>query len=238
MKKVQYKGWNLLIAHQIDENKAQEMFDLIVKNKFDEISVLKDNHRSSVRRIDISNMDLVYKVPKEKNLRLWIRFLTWFRKGEAFKNLMSMNTLDEIGINTTKPILAAEKRQWGMVVDSWLLYEYLEGKSCLDRPETYDRVMETLSKIHANGLIHGDPQIRNFLEKGDEIYVIDANPKKAGLTWFDYGYEWAYLRKSAPGIENKFGEILNSFWYQYAFRYDLFNQRFSRFRKKIKSVFN
>lgn len=238
MKKIRYKSWNLLIAPQIEESEAKNLFDIIQSTEFKQISVLKDNHRSTVLRIDSNGEDLVYKVPKEKNSRLWIRFLTWFRKGESFKNLHSMNILTEIGVKTTKPILAVEKRAFGMVVNSWLLYEYLDGSSCLDRPETYDRVMATLKKIHNNGLIHGDPQIRNFIEKENEIYVIDANPKKAGITWFDFGYEWAYLRKSAPGIEEKFGDILDRFWYKYAFQYDLFNQRFSRFRKKIKSAFS
>lgn len=238
MNKVQYKDWNILIAPQIDQPQAERIFDVIQNTDFRIKSVLKDNHRSSVNRIEIGDRDLVFKIPKEKNTRYWIRFLTWFRMGEAFKNLHSMNTLSEIGINTTTPVLAAERRKFGMVVDSWLVYEYLDGISCLDRPDTYERVIVTLSKIHNHYLLHGDPQIRNFIEKNDDIYVIDANPTKAGITWFDYGYEWAYLRKSAPGIEKLFGKISDSFWYKFAFRYDLFNQRFSRFRKKIKSIFN
>ncbi|MTI38752.1 lipopolysaccharide core heptose(II) kinase RfaY [Fulvivirga lutimaris] len=233
MRTISYQGWTLLVADQIKDQTAKELFDHVQNEQYTLTKVLKDNHRSAVRRVLINSEDLVLKVPKEKNARIWIRFLTLFRLGEAFKNLKSMNLLSDIGIKTTTPIMAAEMRSLGMVVESWLLYSYLDGTSCLDQPQTYPKVIDTLKSIHKKGYTHGDPQIRNFIKKENKIYVIDTNPKKAGLTGFDFGYEWAYLRKSAPGIEGLFSEILESGWYKFAYHYDLYARKFSRLKRRV-----
>lgn len=233
MRTINYQGWTLLISDQINDQMAKDLFDSAQNKKYVLTKTLKDNHRSSVKHVQINSNDLVLKVPKEKNERIWIRFLTLFRLGESFKNLKSMNLLYDIGVKTTTPIIAAEKRSFGMVVQSWLLYSYLDGTSCLDRPQTYPQVIGTLKSIHKKGYTHGDPQIRNFIEKENEIYVIDTNPKKAGLTGFDFGYEWAYLRKSAPGIEGLFSEILESGWYKFAYHYDLYARKFSRLKRRV-----
>lgn len=233
MKVINYQGWTILAADQIEEVAAHRLFDDIQNENFTLKKVLKENHRSSVRRIDVNSLDLVLKVPKEKNTRKWIRFLTWFRSGEAFKNLRSMEILSNLDIKTTIPFVAAERRKLGMVVESWLVYSYIDGTSCLDQPGTYPQVIATLKSIHNRGYLHGDPQIRNFIKKESDIYVIDANPTKAGLTGFDFGYEWAYLRKSAPGIECFFSEILDSQWYKFAYYYDLYSRKFSRLKRRV-----
>ena len=233
MRTISYQGWTLLFADQVDIELAKNLFDNIQNGNFSQTELLKENHRSLVNRINTNSLDIVLKVPKEKNTRKWIRFLTWFRLGEAFKNLKSMKILSDIGVKTTTPFIAAERRKFGMVVESWLTYSYLNGTTCLDKPETYQDVILTLKSIHKKGYIHGDPQIRNFIEESNEIYVIDANPKKAGFTGFDFGYEWVYLRKSAPGIEGLFSEISESPWYKLAYHYDLYSRKFSKLKRRV-----
>lgn len=234
MKKVKHKTWQLLLPPKTDEYEGKELFNKVNIGDYQVTEVLKDTFRSQVKRIVIDGKDLVLKIPNEKNTRNWIRFLTWFRVGEAFKNIKGMQLLREKDILTTEPILAAEKRNAGMVVDSWLLYEYLEGNACVDIPASHAGVVKVLAKIHRENLLHGDPQIRNFIKKGEKIYTIDSNPKTPGFTGFDKGYEWAYLRKSYPGIEKFFGQILNTFWYKFAYKFDLYDRALSKFRKRIK----
>lgn len=212
------------------------LFHLVSQNKYALRKLLKKHHRSLVYQIDIDNKSYVLKIPLEKNNRWWIRFTTLFRVGEAFKNLKGMLKYEELGLHTTKPVMAAEKRSFGMVTDSWLLYEYLDGEPCLDHEEYYPLVVDELKLIHEKGYLHGDSQIRNFLFKEGKIYVIDSNPKPVGLTGFSRAYEFAYLRKSAPGIEKYFGKI-NDWWlYRLAYHYDLYERKFVRSRRKIKKL--
>ena len=223
--------WRVLSAAE-----DQHLFSIISHKEYTLLQTLKDHHRSMVYLITINDKPYVLKVPSEKNSRLWIRLTTLFRDGEAFKNIKGMLTYKNVGIQSTEPIMAAEKRTSGMVTDSWLLYEYIDGKACLGNEEYYPLVVSKLALIHEKGYLHGDPQIRNFIYKQGTIYVIDSNPKPIGKFGFSRAYEYAYLRKSAPGIEQYFGEI-NDWWlYKLAFRYDLWERKFVRTRRKIKNL--
>lgn len=213
------------------------IFDQVQNRAYEVVSILKDDYRSRVYHIKLLEQDLVLKIPNEKNTRWWIRFLTWFRIGEAFKNIEGMSILHQLGISTTKPFIAAEKRSFGMVVDSWLVFEYLDGESCLGNDKHYPMVVKKLREMHNKGILHGDPQIRNFMYFKDIIYVIDSNPKSAGLFGFSKAYEFAYLKKSAPGIELYFGTVKNSKWYQWSVLYDIYDRKLARFRKRVKKPF-
>ncbi|MEX2335853.1 MAG: lipopolysaccharide core heptose(II) kinase RfaY [Fulvivirga sp.] len=228
-----YKGedWRVL---GLDKNSG--FFIIVNEEKYTIKKVLKEHHRSMVYHVSINGREYILKIPVEKNNGWWIRFTTLFRSGEAFKNIQGMMKYHELGLPTTKPVMAAEKREYGMVIDSWLLYEYLDGEPCLEKEEYYPMVVATLKQIHAKGYLHGDPQIRNFLYKDDGIYVIDSNPKPAGLFNFAKAYEFAYLRKSAPGIENYFGKIKDWWLYRLAYYYDIYERRFVRTRRKLKNI--
>lgn len=223
--------WRILCS---PENLA--LFEAVARENYTLKNPLKQHHRSLVYHIEVNGKDYVLKIPLEKNKRWWIRFTTLFRDGEAFKSIKGMLKYEELGLHTTKPVLAAEKRESGMVTDSWLLYEYLDGEPCLDHEEYYPLVIDELKLIHQRGYLHGDPQIRNFLYKEGKIFVIDSNPKRIGLTGFSRAYEFAYLRKSAPGIEKYFGEINNWWLYRLAFWYDIYERKFVRTRRKIKKL--
>ncbi len=229
------KKRRILIASDLDRHQALKVVEKVEKGTFDIISTLKDHHRSMVHRVNLDGQDLVYKIPSEKNTRRWIRFLTLFRKGEAFKNILGMQLLLQKGFRTTIPILACEYRKWGMVVDSWLLYAFLDGEQCLEKEETYPGVVQLLYRLHNSGLLHGDPQIRNFILKNNDLYIIDANPKTSRSS-FERAYEFAYLRKSAPGIEEHFGDMRHRLWYKYAIQHDRFDRKLARFRRRLKSL--
>ncbi|MEL7002263.1 MAG: lipopolysaccharide core heptose(II) kinase RfaY [Bacteroidota bacterium] len=224
-------GWRLL-SHK----SKSDIFEGIQNQSYQIVETLKEDYRSRVYRISLADHHYVLKIPNEKNTKPWIRFLTWFRSGEAFKNIRGMIKLKELEIDTTTPIIAAEKRSFGMVVDSWLVYEYLDGKSCLDKEEYYPSVVEKLKKMHAKGILHGDAQIRNFMWISGKIYVIDSNPKSTGLFTFSKTYEFAYLRKSAPGIDKYFGSINDSFWYKWSVQYDIYDRKLARWRKRVKKA--
>ncbi|TRX53717.1 hypothetical protein FNH22_20395 [Fulvivirga sp. M361] len=225
----------ILAGPAVTEQVARDLVKRIEGKDFTVTEILKDTSRSTVYRIAVGKMDLIYKIPHEKNSRHWIRFLTLFRSGEAFKNIQGMVLLEKEGFQSIKPILACEYRKKGMVMDSWLLYEYLPGSSCLGHEETYPDVVKLLSDLHQSNLLHGDPQIRNFLVKGDQLYIIDASPKRSGSK-FKKRYEFAYLRKSAPDIEKYFGDYINSFYYRIAIKYDLYNQRITSIKKTLKAI--
>lgn len=215
------------------ENPALKIVEQIESGDYKLLETLKDSPRSKVLKISLNGLILVLKYPIEKNRRAWIRLLTLVRLGEAFKNLLSMQLLISNRIRTTKPYLACEYRKYGMVHNSWLLYYYLEGEACLDKPKTFARVVDLLKTMHRKNILHGDPQIRNFILSENELYVIDANPKRASSA-YGRAYEFAYLRKSQPEIERYFGPMATSRNYHLAIRLDRLDRKMARFRRAFK----
>jgi ADP-heptose:LPS heptosyltransferase len=240
MIKTTYKGWRVLFNG--DEAIYDIMDDIIRKNIQGRVlQEIKNNRRSRVLLITYNGGLAVLKSPREKNHRKWIRFTTLYRQGEAFKVIRNLNKLERMGIVSNKPLLAMEKRRFGMVVDSWLLYEYLEGRHC--RESDYPSVANLLARIHAKNMLHGDPHINNFLRSHGQVVTIDCNPKFPLFGTASKVYEYLYLQHSAPGIEQYFKLTVNSGSYRLAALYsNLYwswrrHKKSSRQRKKEKLKF-
>jgi lipopolysaccharide heptosyltransferase II len=191
---------------------------------------LKDNQRSRVLIVDCNGRRAVFKIPREKNTRKWIRFTTLYRQGEAFKTIRSLEKLARMGIRTNVPMAAAEKRRFGMVVDSWMLYAYSEGRVC--READYPLVVEKVEQIHKKRILHGDAQINNFLIQNGRVFTIDCNPRKPLFGDISRYVEYFYLKRSAPGIEKYFNPAVKSFSYRIAEMYSRAYWHWRDFKKK------
>ena len=126
--KTTYKGWNILFNG--DKRLYALMDKIIAKESIPSQKELKNTRRSLVLLVRAAGQKAVLKCPREKNTRQWIRFTTLYRKGEAFKAIYNMDKLKNLGIKSNRPLMAMEKRRWGMVVDSWFVYTYEEGRGC------------------------------------------------------------------------------------------------------------
>jgi heptose II phosphotransferase len=225
-----YKGWNVLCC---GNNIDRHLIDCVIhQSGLDIIECLKSNQRSLVQLISYNDNRWVLKTPREKNRRKWIRFTTWLRKGEAFRTLLNLERLKRIGIQSNRPVLAVEKRRFGMVVDSRMVYTFCEGTPCNEAH--YELVVKALSKMHAQNTLHGDPQIRNFIFNGEEILTIDSNPKRTWLGKISTCYELLYLEKSAPGISKYFEIRTRSFPFQIAKTYIDLYWWWRGFKKRLR----
>lgn len=195
-----YKGWNILFNG--DKRLYALMDKIVAKESVPTQQKIKNTRRSLVLIVSAAGQKAVLKCPREKNTRRWIRFTTLYRKGEAFKAISNMDKLKNLGIKSNRPLMAMEKRRWGMVVDSWFVYTYEEGRRCRDAD--YPAVVKKLEEIHSKKVLHGDPQIDNFLISDNAVITIDSNPKKALFGNISRYYEYFYLQHFAPGIEKYF----------------------------------
>jgi tRNA A-37 threonylcarbamoyl transferase component Bud32 len=147
-----------------------------VQKDFVPNKIFKDNYRSYVFTVWHNGVTYVVKNPRDKNRRIWIRFLTLFRQSEAIMALKSMETLLGLGIRTTKPIASIEKRLFGIVTEGWMVYEYLEAVP-IETPDI-KKSYALLCSLHAAGFLHGNPQEQNFLRVGNDMATIDAKLTK------------------------------------------------------------
>ncbi|MBZ4683373.1 MAG: hypothetical protein PWP46_1692 [Fusobacteriaceae bacterium] len=198
--------------------------------------ILKDSTRSVVKLINYDNKKIVIKIPVEKNKRKWIRFLTLFRKSEILKNLKSMEILLKNGIKTNKPIAGIEYRKYGMVFDSFMIYEYIEGT--VVTKEDAKEVIDLLKKIHKLGYLHNDPQKRNFLKNEAELITIDTSLKKKNIFISKILENMEYI-KFAVDISEAYKYIeLNKISFKLAkFLYNFFRIK-RKLSKKLKKILN
>ena len=232
LQKSKYKNWNILSSR---EKGLLDYAQNIIQGEYlDIIKKLKNNRRSKVLLVKYQGQKYILKSPVEKNQSKWIRFTTLYRQGEAFKILRNLARLNSLGIITNLPALAVEKRVWGMVVDSWVLYHYIKGRPC--QKEQYQEVIKTLKKIHSKNILHGDPQINNFLYDGQKIIIIDANPKKSYPGRLAKAYEYLYLAHSAPAVSAHFGSLTNTMSYKIAKIYSKLYWRWRSFKKKRRKL--
>lgn len=138
----------------------------------------KDNHRSRVLNGELLPNKLfprsvVAKQPKNKNQSGWSRALSLLRSAEARQTFVALQRFKKLGISAGEPILVLEKRRLGMIVDSWVVYEYLSGEP--SGVEQLPKIIDILTVIHEAGYQHKDPTFGNFyIDAGGRLFVIDC----------------------------------------------------------------
>ena len=87
-------------------------------------------------------------------------------------------------------LLAADRRKWGAVTESFLLAEFVEGEILGRLPHYREKygnaVAALLARMHAAGIVHDDVHERNFVLRkkadaagGEEVVAIDMSGKRA-----------------------------------------------------------
>lgn len=169
--------WSLFSDTQHRELLAglDDLNGLIIE--FGELPVtLKDNHRSVVKRGGLLGKDVIVKRPIDKNRRLWARLSSLFTKAEALATVENLAKLTHAGVQSVAPLFALERRAQGMVVDSWVCYEYRAGEPC--DASSINAIIEFLHHMHSQGFRHGDPTWNNFLrDQNGVLFTIDTKAK-------------------------------------------------------------
>jgi tRNA A-37 threonylcarbamoyl transferase component Bud32 len=198
--------------------------------------IIKDDHRSLVKVIVSNDHRIIAKQPRDKNRRSWARVLTLVRDSEVKRSLRSLSVLRQKGVDTLRPIAAIEKRCWGMVTDSWLLYFFRDGRPC--REEELHMVIDTLNAVHHAGFRHDDPHIRNFLHDGKKVFVIDCKGKPRLGKVSDHFEALSIKRELEREMEGESDilERLNIDTSSLSFRLALAYQRYRLARHRIKNV--
>ena len=152
---------------------------------------LKDDRRSLVKLGKLGDLKVVAKQPRDKNRRKWIRILSLLGPAEARKTFTTLLEFQTKGIESLAPVCLLERRSCGMVVDSWLLYEYREGFK--SDSSHLPRIAELLKLLHSHGYRHEDPNYDNFLIGPDgQMFLIDCKGKSRVGRYSDY-YDFMLL---------------------------------------------
>ncbi len=161
------------------------------------VEVLRDSDRSRVIRLRClpqapGRLDCVAKQPRWHDRRRWIRFTTLWRKGEALRTFSAWMELSALHWPAPRPLAALERRCCGMVFESWLLYEFVEGESVSEAH--WPLIVQALQSLHSAGFCHRDPHLANWLIHNGEVRALDINPARLGLLCGGYGIAFDFIR--------------------------------------------
>lgn len=194
--------------------------------------VLRDDHRSLVKRVRHPAGELLCKQPRHKDHRIWPRINTLWRAGEARALLEGMLVLGTLGLPTTVPLLAMERRRLGAIVESWLVYRYRPGR-CIGTDD-YPQVVALLRRLHEAGYRHGDAHIDNFLHDGAGAFMIDCKPRRNRYGSFGQYNDFVYLQRryeQVLDIEQCYDFDTSAVGYRVVRWY----RRYRRVRRSVKS---
>lgn len=236
MKYFNYKEYRVLST--IDEDTAVFFLNSIFSKSYQTISEYNNDRNSFVSQIKIKDFDnIIFKIPRNRNSRLGERFLTLFRGSDSFRIIKSLNKINELGLNAPGPILAVQKRKFGMVVDSFYAYKFVEGREATD--DNLPEVLKSLQILYSKGYIRSDPKLTNFLNKDDQVYFIDFRLKRPAV--FKKLFIMINLCKFLQAEQKTIGliddKLKNSILFKTAFFLNDIKSTYKKTRRNIKSKF-
>lgn len=167
------------VVSHLGEIPSQRLMDAVLDNGLARETVYRDNNRTLSARVRFEGSSLLLKVPRSRNGRRWERFLTYFRESDALRTFRQLELMSRMGFAAPIPVLACERRQIGAVTDSFVCYQFVEGRpaEASDAP----KVLACLRALHQCGYLRNDAQLANFLVAGETVTFIDFRLKKIRL---------------------------------------------------------
>ena len=240
-------NWRVIPSNQIQEKGLDNVHTSHVLEKIQEFSTtLKDDKRSLVKQGFLFDTQVIAKQPRDKNRRLWMKILSFFRHSEALSAQHTLTQFSQKGIESVKPICVLEHRKWGFLTDSWIIYEFREGYE--SSVEHLPQIIELLQKLHRNGYRHDDPNFGNFLVKqqdktadtsNEELFLIDCKGKKRLGLFSDY-YDFMLLSQRNEGVSmekliDKANINTNLLGYKLAEFYAAYKRKRTEFKEKRRA---
>ena len=202
--------------------------DLANGKKINIIEIYKESQRNYVAKIKFNNKYYVLKSPRNEFRIPQRRFFTRFKDGEVLTTLKNITNLKKRGLDIfANPLLAMTKRKNGVIIESYIILEYIDGK---DAGEKKNEAIELVKKMHTLKVYHGDFNPGNFVFDGDKLKVIDTQAKKY---WFgEYRAHYDMLTMKIDSYHEMKYPYQKDFWFYLA----LFVKKLKRLKwiEKIK----
>lgn len=164
-----------VISH-LSQPLSQRLLNAVLDDTLVPEKVFRDNWRTLSARVYFQDESLLLKVPRARNGRRWERFLTLFRESDALRTFRHLDQMATMGFAAPTPILACERRHHGVVVDCFVCYHFVDGRTA--QSDDAPRVLTALQSLHRRGYLRNDAQLANFLITDGAVFFIDFRLKK------------------------------------------------------------
>ncbi|MGL5936285.1 MAG: lipopolysaccharide biosynthesis protein [Cetobacterium sp.] len=219
-----YRGYEIYFY----SNCFLELGKNIIDKNIEIVKELKVTDRNYVCKIKYLEKDYILKEPKNEYKKIQRKVMTLFKKGEVLSTLININKLKSHKEKFATPYIAIVKREYGMIVNSFLVME--ETVEADETSEEYiNKIVKLRYELDKQKIFHGDFNLSNILLNNGEIKFIDTQCKPVLFSKYYLNYDLLTLEESIyreDGIVNRFGIsdfYKKDFWYYLAY-----------FRKRIK----
>jgi len=196
--------------------------------------VLKDDHRSKVLLIDLEGVPYIVKIFVLQKTWWWFRLtsLLFPTIGEiACENAVALN---EVGLLTPSPSLLLQKRRFGMVIESLLVYPYLPGRTATIKDA--GEIIEFVHRMHDSNWIHRDPHPANFLMTGTGLATIDPVRAKRSRSKYLKAYDVMLMEHDMPAAPALYGKESLGIHYVLAKAGHDFIRFYRKSKKQLRSI--
>jgi heptose II phosphotransferase len=231
IKRIEYKDYEIFYLEKYKNllKLGKNIIDTDIKI-FKNFKITKRNY---VVGIEFENKKYILKSPRNEHRIPQRKFFTMFKDGESLSTLKNINILiDEYNFDEfVRPLMAIVKRKNRMIVDSYLVMEYVEGAP-LEKKDIFTAV-EFLKKLHKSKHYHGDANTSNFMMKDGKLKTIDTQGKKYWFGEYRKYYEVFTFSEDLLVLEYELNgiELFNypkNIWYYLAY--------FVKYGKKNKYI--
>ncbi len=174
----------------------------------------KEDHRS---KVCLFSFDGVRYIGKEFTLQktwFWFKFTSLLFR--SLGEVAWFNSLELIsdGIPVPEPELLMQRIRWGMVVESRMIYRFVDGK--LLTTEDGSDIVEFVRKMHSAGWIHRDPHPANFIRTEKGVVMIDPIRARRSKCAFFHAYDAVLVARDIPNVRKFYGIKVFGLWYSLA----------------------
>ena len=192
---------------------ASELGALIPRLQCPEI-ILKHDHRSLVGLFQMNGERYAVKQFMLQHTWIWFQWTSLLFPSLGRIAYENAARLRADGIRIPTPVLLLERRKLGMVRDSWLVYNYLDGAALTvgDGVE----LVGFLKRMHNAGWVHRDPHPANFIRTPDGIATIDYIKTRRRRSRYLRAYDVVLVAQNIPNAPELYGCAELGIWFDLA----------------------
>ncbi len=145
--------------------------------------IIKDNEKRTIAKLTIDSTSIILKRYNYSGIYDWITKCP-FRTSKAYRAWYYQHELKKNGIETAKPIAIIEKRWGPLWRQTYLISEYIEGKTLDEKllqsgeiiqKKVSKQIVEILNVFYKLKWLHRDLVGRNIIIKGETLAIIDLD---------------------------------------------------------------
>lgn len=154
-----------------------------IDNIIENGNVQKRSKKSTAALCTVDGIEFFAKHVRFTEKKFLFRLRYFVSPSRSYWTAVVADHLERAGLHTPKVLAAGDRRQFGLVSDSYIITEILHGADTADKtlrsqPNSTQLLSEAgvlLKRLHDSGMAHGDIKLANFYVKDSDMGFWDLD---------------------------------------------------------------